>query len=466
MDIAKPAKSSPKKIRQTFDISSENNKLEVCLIKAAMAFLLWTKLKENPKLSKKPKKVSSRIFNNLKLHEFVIHIIDKDEIFENFVKTADSILIKEGKISDQAVLQYIKHSLKNFSPANLSKYLKLIMIFVLEDKVISKNERESLYILCDSLKISRASINQLISEFKRDKNLSKQVIQSERIISGKQKLLACLACFIGFLAIGVTALGYYQFQKAESAFSDFNLQVFVEENPKLVFKKIYFSKYIIYGKPEGTNNKFEKLYIYLANGYADFQFDLSKLALNEEETDFVTKTLVLSYSGELPIEVDVNIPQKDFVKIDELEAEPISETEAANMAKLATIPAAIAGGYAGAKLGGMIGGAVYKVPIVGSAIGGIAGSVIGSGAAATGAYLMTKNFLTGLQLESNSVAESDKLYGPAKQLIAMELMGGSLLTSDNWDEDVKIFYQKDLENRIRHLFKTYGWENIRIEYQL
>ena len=32
----------------------------------------------------------------------------------------------------------------------------------------------------------------------------------------------------------------------------FNLQHFVVENPKLVFKKVNFSKYLVYGKPVGT----------------------------------------------------------------------------------------------------------------------------------------------------------------------------------------------------------------------
>jgi predicted Zn finger-like uncharacterized protein len=465
-EIASPVKSSPKKIRQSFGIPTKQNKHpEVCLINAAMAFLLWTKLKENPKLSKKLKKVSSQLFNNLKLHEFVIHVNDKDAIFEKFMQTADGILIKEGKISDSALLQYIKFNLKNFSPADISKYIKLIMFFVFEDKVLSKNEREALYILCDSLKISRASIDQLIQKFKKDRNLSKQVIQNERIVSGKQKLLAGLAGFIGILAIAISVLGYYQYQNAKNAFSDFNLQLYIEENPKLVFKKIYFSKYIIYGKPQGTNKKFEKLYIYLANGNADFQFDLTKLDLNEEETDFVTKTLVMTCSEELPIEIDVNIPQKDFVQIDELEAAEISESEAVAMAKLAMVPAALAGGYAGAKFGSAIGGAIYKVPVVGSAVGGITGGVIGSGAAATGAYIMTKNFLTGLHLESNTLGEKDQLYSPAKRLIALELMGGTELLDSNWDEKVKQYYQKELINRISNVFKSYGWENIRIDYK-
>jgi len=339
------------------------------------------------------------------------------------------------------------------------------MVFLFEDKVVSKNEREVLYILGQSLKISNASIDKLISKFKKDKSLSRQVVKSERIISGKQKLLAYVAGFIGLLAIGITAMGYYEYHNAESAFSDFNLQLFIEENPRLVFKKIYFSKYIIYGKPDGVNQKFEKLYIYLANGYADFQFDLSKLKLNMEETDFITKTLVMSYSGELPIEVDVNIPQKDFVKIDELKPAPINEAEAAKVAKLVAVPAAIAGGYVGAKLGASVGQTVYPVPVAGSAIGALTGGALGSGTAAAGAYLMTKNFLTGLKLESNSVGETDQLYGPAKKLIAIELMGGSRLTGDNWDEKIMRYYQKELQNRLSSLFKTFGWENIRIDYK-
>jgi hypothetical protein len=339
------------------------------------------------------------------------------------------------------------------------------MVFIFEDNVVSKYERETLYILCDSLKISRASVDQEILSSKNDKNLSKQVIQSERIVSKKQKLLAWVGGFVGILAVTISALGYYHYQNAKNAFSDFNLQLFIEENPKLVFKKIYFSKYIIYGKPEGTNNKFEKLYIFLANGNADFQFDLTKLKLNEQETDFVTKTLVMTYSEELPIEIDVNIPQKDFIQIDELEAAPISESEATTAAKFVAVPAGLAGGYVGARVGSSIGGAIYKVPVVGSTVGGIAGGVIGSGAAATGAYVMTKNFLSGLRLESNTLGEQDQLYGPAKHLIALELMGGSELLHSKWDEKVKKYYQNELKSRLSNLFKSYGWENIRIVYK-
>jgi hypothetical protein len=381
------------------------------------------------------------------------------------MRSAERELIREGKISDQAVLQFIKQNLKHFSATDLSRFLRLIMVFVFEDNVVSKYERETLYILCDSLKISRASIDRQILNSKNDKNLSNQVIQSERIVSSKQKFLARVGGFIGILAIAISALGYYHYQNAKNAFSDFDLQLYIEENPKLVFKKIYFSKYIIYGKPQGTNNKFEKLYIYLANGNADFQFDLTKLKLDEQETDFVTKTLVMTYSEEMPIEIDVNIPQKDFIQIDELEAAPISEFEAASVAKLVAVPAGIAGGYVGAKVGSAIGGAIYRVPAVGSTAGGLAGGVIGSGAAATGAYIMTKNFLSGLRLESNTLGEQDQLYGPTKHLIALELMGGSELSHSTWDEKVKKYYQNELKSRLSSLFKSYGWENIRIVYK-
>jgi len=88
------------------------------VLNAALAFLLWTRLKEKPKLTKKIKSVSTQIYDRLKLHELVIHITDKDTIYNNFIRSAEGELVREGKISDPAVLQFIKLNLKNFSAAD------------------------------------------------------------------------------------------------------------------------------------------------------------------------------------------------------------------------------------------------------------------------------------------------------------------------------------------------------------
>jgi predicted Zn finger-like uncharacterized protein len=444
----------------------ENECIDIRLFKAAFVFLFWVKSKERPKALRNIDKSTLEIYKKLKTHKTIVKIPDKRKIYEEINEFIKNKLVADKKINERKLLSYIKVVLKENSGSNIQKLFPVIMPFILDDKVISIEEKETLRILENEFELSSDYLRSIIDQYKKTKNYKKSIIRYSRAKkSAKEKILLTCAVLFGFVLLTFTAYGFYQYKISKAAFDGFNLQQYIDENPKLAFKKIHFSKYIIYGKPPGVNEKFEKLYIYHAKGNADFQFSLNNLKINEEQTDFVSKKLVLTCTMEFPIEVDVNIPQDEFNLIEELEAEPITKDEAAGVATAVAVPAGIAGSYLGTKMGASIGGTLFKVPLVGRLAGGAVGGLLGGGGAAAGAYVMTKNFLTGMRLENNSLGEQDKIQDIAKPLIALELMGGNFLMQKSWDKDIKNFYQIELKKSLNEIFKKYGWQKIEIEFK-
>ena len=456
--------STMPKTREIASVNSNAVSLETKYFKTALSLMFWVKSKEKPKIIKNVDKPLKSIFKKLSHHKDLVHLADKETLYEELTEVIKTEFIVDGKIYDSHALDYFRKILREVPKSKFSSLFGIIMPLIVENKVISAQEKESLYIFGKAFDLSGDYIDKLIEKHRTGSKPSDHLVKQDHIKSKKVRFIASITSILGLIIIAFTGYGFYQYTAASRAFEDFSLHQFIQENPKLVFKKVFFSKYVIYGKPPGTLDKFEKLYIYHASGYADFQFDMNNLDINNEKTDFITKELVLSFKKEVPIEVDVNIPQDKFNKIEELKAKPITEAEAKLAGKIVAVPAAIAGAYAGSKLGAGIGGTIFKVPLVGRIVGGAAGGAIGAGGAGAAAYVMTKNFLNGVQLESNSLGEQDQIPNIAKSLIALELMGGKLLTRDSWDSDIKQYYQSELENMLKELFREYGWESIQIEY--
>jgi len=449
------------KLEQTDHHDDQMVEIETRLFKAALAVLFWIGCKENPKFLKKFDQSTSKIYKKLRRHRDLIDVLDKESIYEDFKHTAKENLIVDNRFSSSNLSDFIRRLIQK---KDVDRFFKLLKPYIYEDKRVSTHEYEALRIIGKTFQIPIESIDEFIEKSK-GKISNDHIVQHVRIRSRREKIMLPIAALFGVLILAFTAFGYYQFAKAKNAFEGFNLQQFIEENPKLVFKKVFFNKYIIYGKPPGTSKKFDKLYIFHASGYADFQFDLTNLIINTDKTDFLTKRLILSCSKDIPIEINVNIPQDQFNLIESLEAEPITEAEAKTLAKAAAVPAGIAGAYLGTKLGAGIGETLVKLPLVGRIGGGMIGGVLGGGAAAGTAYVMTKNFLTGLQLEKNTLGEQDQIPNAAKPLIALELMGGNLLTRDSWDQDIKKYYQSELEKTLYEIFNGHGWTTVEIEYK-
>ena len=260
--------------------------------------------------------------------------------------------------------------------------------------------------------------------------------------------------------LGVMAIDSIERKKMESN----NIEDFIKGNPKLVFKEIDFSKFIIVGKTDGTHKYFEKLNVAHLKGSADLYIELKYLTIVEERTDYISKRITLSYNcpTKYPVSIDVNIPSKSFTIIESIEGTPISEEEAADYATCASL----ATGTAGALAGGALGNSIGKLGgLKGQIIGALAGGVVGAGTSGSVAYVKTKNFLTGLQLSDNTEKDQIELEKKAKELIAVELLGGDMWYEPDYDNSLMMYYKEECTKQIESIMQGFGWKEVVVEFK-
>lgn len=259
---------------------------------------------------------------------------------------------------------------------------------------------------------------------------------------------------------GVMAIDSIERKKMKSN----NIEDFIKGNPKLVFKEIDFSKFVIVGKPDGTHKYFEKLNVAHLKGSADLYIELDSLAIIEERTDYISKRVTLSYNcpTKYPVSIDVNIPSKGFTIIESIEGTPISDEEAkdfsASMGLIAGAGGALVGGTSG-NIIGQIGG------IEGQIIGIVAGSLLGGGAVGGVTYVKTKNFLSGLQLCGNTEKDQIELEKKAKELIAIELLGGDMWYKPDYDNSIMTYYKEECTKQIESIMQGFGWKEVVVEFK-
>lgn len=244
----------------------------------------------------------------------------------------------------------------------------------------------------------------------------------------------------------------------------FNIEKYIKQNPKLIFKTIQFSKLIIHGKPNGTNEHLDKLNILHLKGEADLYIDVNFLRMDSIQTDFLKKELYLIYDSpsQIPISVDVNIPSGNYTLIEEIEPTPISEEKAKAIAKpISWINGgigALIGGKFGSTLGSTFGGRLGKF------IGSTAGMVSGAASAATAGYVYTKEFFMELELTNNDLEEKENIIQASKSLIALEIMGGNMLSEPDYDSKLQKYYQAECERQLKEIMKSFGWQEVYVKF--
>ena len=244
----------------------------------------------------------------------------------------------------------------------------------------------------------------------------------------------------------------------------FNIEEYIKQNPKLIFKTIQFSKLIIHGKPNGTNEHLDKLNILHLKGEADLYIDVNFLRIDSTQTDFLKKELYLIYDSpsQIPISVDVNIPSGNYTLIEEIEPTPISEEKAKAIAK----PISWISGGIGALIGGKFGGTLGSTfgGRLGKFIGSSVGMVSGAASAATAGYVYTKEFFMGLELTNNDLEEKESIIQASKSLIALEIMGGNMLSEPDYDSKLQKYYQAECERQIKEIMKSFGWQEVYVKF--
>lgn len=259
---------------------------------------------------------------------------------------------------------------------------------------------------------------------------------------------------------GVMAIDSIERKKMESN----NIEDFIKGNPRLVFKEIDFSKFVIVGKPDGIHKYFEKLNVAHLKGSADLYIELKYLTIVEERTDYISKRVTLSYDcpTKYPVSIDVNIPSKGFTDIESIEGVPISKEEAADYSTYLSLVTSGLGALAGGSLGnsiGKLGG--FKGQMIGSLVGG----AVGAGASGGVTYIKTKNFFTDLQLCGNTEKDQFELEKKAKELIAVELLGGDMWYKPDYDNSIMTYYKEECTKQIESIMQGFGWKEVVVEFK-
>lgn len=447
---------------------NDNSSSKKPIFWSCLATQTWMALKENPKNLKNPDKVCRSLFDRLSTHKLFISLPDKQQNLEKFIELLKLRLLPEGQLQDAPFLKFITQNLKEQSKDSLVEFFQTVADGVVDDRKITPQEKECLYILGEQYNISHDQIENLLNKGKTTKAKGGAHHTGERILNRSEKVAGGAALVVALLIFSFIGVIGWEYLQARQQLQPERVVHALEQRQRLVFKQIEFKKYVVFGKPQGVDEHFEKLYIYLLTGSADIQFDMSGLRVNEEKTDQITRTLHFDYhnqNSDLPIEVDVNIPQTGIRKIEELSAKELSEVIADNVAKAAAVPAGLLGVYAGGQVGNLL-GSVIKLPMpgLGRFAGGALGAAGGGVAAAGLTYTWTKNFVHGVKLSENLMSEPDMIISTAKPLIALELMGGNDLSADGWQGKVKERYQEDFTKAMTKFFRKLGWNEVVIDF--
>ena len=416
-----------------------------------MVFLVRYKEAKEPPM-RKMSALLKRVYRELHGHKALLALTERERHKKECALLLEQSF-KEDKLSDGLVLEAVAGYLASDEDRGI--FLDVLSDIILLDGVISVSEQEGIHMLARCLGIAVEPIYALLERKKKRKN--RGFVAHERIYSKGAKIFAAFCALVGVVLLGLSGAGIFSYIENKKAFSRFDLQSFIEQKPTLIFKRVEFSKFIIHGSAAGTSGYTDRLNVFHIKGSADFEFDLSRLSVDKEQSDYALKKLVLRYKegDSLPLLVNVNIAPENVTLIHEIVPKPISRESAQKVAKVAAIPAS----GVGALLGGKIGAEVVKIPV----LGGIMGGALGGALAGGGSYIATRNFLTGFSLASNTLGDKERILNQVKPLIALELIGGSMLTGESWREEVQRYYWRMFERQLEKIMREhFGFERVEI----
>lgn len=349
--------------------------------------------------------------------------------------------MENGKLSDSVVYSLLHDD------ADWQQTINLLAQIIKQDGIISSKEKEVILKLSNKYSIDISKVKQLL----KNKYTKKQKISIWTI--------SVLSLLILAFCIGALVVNNIEKKKM----SAFDIKKYVTQNPKLIFKTIKFSKFIVHGKPNGTERHLDKLNMFHIKGDADLYINMTNLHLDFLKTDYVRKELSLVYNSEslFPVSVDVNIPSSGYTQVEEIMPDTITTEEAEKVAR----PAAVVTGGVGGLIGGVLGSKIGKLfGPWGKWIGAGSGAAIGTTAGATAGYVYTRNFLAGLQLASNDWEDKENVIDASKALVALEIMGGNTLSEPDYDPKLQEYYQEECKKQITDIMKSFGWKEVNITF--
>ncbi|MBS5551840.1 MAG: hypothetical protein KHX53_07310 [Bacteroides sp.] len=386
-----------------------------------------------------------KLFKKIKKEVYALEetllIDDRDKKSENIKERLNEALMENGKLSDSVVYSLLHDD------ADWQQTINLLAQIIKQDGIISSKEKEVILKLSNKYSIDISKVKQLL----KNKYTKKQKISIWTI--------SVLSLLILAFCIGALVVNNIEKKKM----SAFDIKKYVTQNPKLIFKTIKFSKFIVHGKPNGTERHLDKLNMFHIKGDADLYINMTNLHLDFLKTDYVRKELSLVYNSEslFPVSVDVNIPSSGYTQVEEIMPDTITTEEAEKVAR----PAAVVTGGVGGLIGGVLGSKIGKLfGPWGKWIGAGSGAAIGTTAGATAGYVYTKNFLAGLQLASNDWEDKENVIDASKALVALEIMGGNTLSEPDYDSKLQEYYQEECKKQITDIMKSFGWKEVNITF--
>lgn len=388
--------------------------------------------------NKKVKTIFDKSVKSVLKLDVTLGVIGKEQSNDKVYNLILSTLQAKGKISDEDFLSLLKENLG----VDINDYLINQLIDIVQaDGVVSREEKELLLKLYEE-----QLINIPTSEKELLKKEFKEKIKIKR--TKGERISLYTVCVLTLLVLMFLGAGLIINQIEKKKMEKFNIEKYVVDNPRLVFKTISFSKYIVHGTPNGTNTHLDKLNIFHVTGDADLYIEMNHLDLIEEETDYIRKKIVLAYNcpTKYPVSVDINIPSGAYNEVETISSEPITEKEANKFAG----KTAIVGGVFGTLIGGKVAG--WK------------GALVTGAVTSAAAYITTKNFVMNLSLPQNTVSAQEELLMRAQELIALEVMGGSLLYEPNSDSKLMNYYENECKKQLRSIMQQFGWKEVEVKF--
>ena len=388
--------------------------------------------------NKKVKTIFDKSVKSVLKLDVTLGVIGKEQSNDKVYNLILSTLQAKGKISDEDFLSLLKENLG----VDINDYLINQLIDIVQaDGVVSREEKELLLKLYEE-----QLINIPTSEKESLKKEFKEKIKIKR--TKGERISLYTVCVLTLLVLMFLGAGLIINQIEKRKMEKFNIEKYVVDNPRLVFKTISFSKYIVHGTPNGTNTHLDKLNIFHVTGDADLYIEMNHLDLIEEETDYIQKKIVLAYNcpTKYPVSVDINIPSGAYNEVETISSEPITEKEANKFAG----KTAIVGGVFGTLIGGKVAG--WK------------GALVTGAVTSAATYITTKNFVMNLSLPQNTVSAQEELLMRAQELIALEVMGGSLLYEPNSDSKLMNYYENECKKQLRSIMQQFGWKEVEVKF--
>lgn len=231
--------------------------------------------------------MEKNIFENLLITTFYIRYCEKKKqlnskhfarlfkkVEKDVCKLEESLLVKDREQSCQHIKEKLFSVLENNNEISDSIFysllhkdtdwdttIDLLVKIIKYDGIISKQEKEVI------LKLSQ--------QYNIDIESTKRKLKNK--YTKKQRFSIFAAALIA-ICIVVFGIGAWMVNSIEKKKMDkFNIEKYIKQNPKLIFKTIQFSKLIIHGKPNGTNEHLDKLNILHLKGEADLYIDVNFL---------------------------------------------------------------------------------------------------------------------------------------------------------------------------------------------